>query len=116
MPEPLGPNDIERCPSEARRRTHLAHGVICGVCQPDEERPVRCPLCLSTVTGRGVTVLPHLLGGRGYGAPATECPGTGMGLDLPAVVERPVWPGEEPARPWRRRADAGVWRAIGAGS
>jgi hypothetical protein len=79
MPEPLGPNDIERCPSEARRRTHLAHGVICGVCQPDEERPVRCPLCLSTVTGRGVTVLPHLLW-----QPANPQPRCGRCMELAA--------------------------------
>lgn len=87
----LGPNALVPCPSDSCRRRNLSHGRICPVCEPTEEWPARCPICRDTVAAVGQAVLPHQVGGRGYGFGAMECPGSGLPVAAPVLVVRPIW-------------------------
>lgn len=102
----LGVNDKEPCPSRARLITHRAHGSLCLTCEPDAEWLARCPLCRDEVTVVGTTVQPHSTGGHGQRVARFDCPGAGMRVEPPQLVERPIW---EPSmrRPeprWRQNA------------
>lgn len=55
----FGPNALETCPSESRRRTHWALAEICPVCEPGVEWRHPCPQCREPVTVKGVHVQPH---------------------------------------------------------
>jgi hypothetical protein len=87
----LGPNSKQPCPSDAHRRTALAHGRICPVCEPDAAWSVRCPLCLDTVTAVGLTIQPHQIDGRGHAFRGFACPGSGATVGPPQLADRPIW-------------------------
>lgn len=76
-------NAVLPCGTESARRRHLAHGRICPACEPEVEWPVRCPLCLDTVTAVGLVIQPHRVSGRGHRMPGYDCPGNGMSVKLP---------------------------------
>jgi hypothetical protein len=82
-----GPNAVMACPSESRRRSHAAHGVVCPVCSPTEERRDRCPACGCRVPVVGVVVQPHTARQRGW---IVDCAGAGMQLPTTPAVERPL--------------------------
>lgn len=62
----LGPNERQPCPSDARRRDHWAHGILCPICEPDAERLIVCQACGDRVTVRGETVEEHDVEGTGF--------------------------------------------------
>lgn len=78
-------NATVACPSESHRRSTIAHGRICVVCEPEEQWPASCPMCRDTVTAVGTTLLPHELD---EGMP---CPGSGERVE-PPPVEHPRQP------------------------
>lgn len=86
----LGMNDSQPCPSASHRRTALAHGRICFVCEPDERWMARCPKCLLDVPAKGLFVLPHVTPGRWVNAAAQKCPGSGSRINQPAVEPLPL--------------------------
>lgn len=82
-------NDVQECPSLARLKTHLAHGQVCPVCQPDEERRVRCPSCRFRTTAVGPLVRSHAARSQGV---LVRCPGSGRPVDAsPAREPRFRW-------------------------
>lgn len=99
----LGLNDVQPCGTDARRRTHLAHGVVCPRCEPETEIPARCPMCWESVLLVGGRVRPH----EPEGSTAT-CSGSGL-LVLSPPVETPIW-----VRPPQVRALPTVLRSGGA--
>jgi hypothetical protein len=79
-------NDVQECPSLARLKTHRAHGVICPVCEPTEERRVRCPVCRCRVAAVGPLLLPHAARSQGL---LVRCPGSRTAVDAGPVREKP---------------------------
>lgn len=102
----LSPNEVEPCPSHGRLVHHRAHGDLCPVCEPDVEWQARCPLCHDEVTVVGTTVQPHMTGGQGQRVARFDCPGAGMQVLPPKLVERPIWvPSMRREQPrWRQNA------------
>ncbi|WP_045740903.1 hypothetical protein [Actinoplanes rectilineatus] len=93
----LSPNQVEACPSESRRRTHAAHGQICGVCTPEEIRRDRCPGCGFRVEVVGFEIQPH---GRRKNGWTVRCGGSGQRLRRMPAVELRIWVGRRAvARP-----------------
>lgn len=85
----LEKNDVQECPSPARLKTHRAHGVICPVCEPTEERRDRCPACGFRVTVVGPLVQSHAARSGGV---AVRCPGSGKAIPVqPAREKRFLW-------------------------
>jgi hypothetical protein len=53
-------NGLLPCPSPSALRRHWAQAVICPICEPDAERPVRCPACTATVVAVGDVLAAHV--------------------------------------------------------
>jgi hypothetical protein len=84
----LGPNAVQPCPSDGHRRTMLAHGRICPVCEPDEQWTDHCPVCSRPAPMVGLTVQPHRIS---YGRGPVQCHGAGRTVAVPTIVVRPIW-------------------------
>ncbi|GAA0550154.1 hypothetical protein GCM10010172_35320 [Paractinoplanes ferrugineus] len=79
----LGMNASDPCPSDSHRRTALAHGRVCPICEPDAEWRACCPVCFRPVTAVGLVVQPHQTGGFGSGVKRQECRGAGSVVPAP---------------------------------
>lgn len=81
----FGPNAVLPHGTEARRRTHWAHGELCVVCEPDVEWMTHCVVCREKVAVVGGIVIEH---GPDV---AVVCPGSGDRLPfLPKRAAPPV--------------------------
>jgi hypothetical protein len=86
----LGPNDLLPHGTPGRVKSHRAHGVICPVCMPDEERLTVCPLCRHLRTAVGDRMAEHTVGGRGWGFATDRCAGSGMQVAVEPVEDGPL--------------------------
>lgn len=84
----LGPNSSQQCPSDGHRRSMLAHGRICPVCEPDEQWTGRCPVCSRSAPMIGTTVQQHRIS---YGRGPVSCDGAGRTVAVPTIAVRPIW-------------------------
>lgn len=96
----LPPNSLLPHGTPGRAKSHLAHGVICPVCSPTEERPVVCPSCRHLRTAVGDRMVEHTVGGRGWGFALRQCAGSDAVVPAEPVEDQPL------LRRSRRRAAA----------